>query len=307
MLDEILAARANGAYFRVHGALRRLYQYDTTRAWLEPAHPERARRLVGRPRARGRSCSSAINNEVFALDALRPMAAADMAAASGAALDFDRNLPTSVLPEMLAALEDVRHQGRVRPRAAAADRRPARPRSRRRSRPTWEAARLPGGERRALPRRLGRSRPAALDLRGRRPHRAGVPAAVHGAVLPEEPGDLPVTFHSLDFVVFFAALLRRCTGRCRTAGRTSCCSRASYVFYGWVHPWFLALIVATTLIDYGSALGMDGLAAASEGLPVAGHRLERRPAGVLQVLRLLRRQRLRGCWRWRAGRCRARC
>ncbi|HET6643958.1 MAG TPA: hypothetical protein VFG65_00500, partial [Fimbriimonadales bacterium] len=31
---------------------------------------------------------------------------------------------------------------------------------------------------------------------------------------------------------------------------------ASYVFYGWEHPWFLLPLWASTLIDYGCALGM---------------------------------------------------
>jgi D-alanyl-lipoteichoic acid acyltransferase DltB (MBOAT superfamily) len=32
---------------------------------------------------------------------------------------------------------------------------------------------------------------------------------------------------------------------------------ASYLFYGWVHPWFLILIAASTVFDYASALAMD--------------------------------------------------
>jgi len=100
VLDEILAARSQGAFYRLHGAIRRLYQYDRTRAWLEP-------RLISAPvawsagrRARKKLLES-INSQVFALEALRPMVAADMATASGEALDFHRNLPTSVLPEIL--------------------------------------------------------------------------------------------------------------------------------------------------------------------------------------------------------------
>jgi D-alanyl-lipoteichoic acid acyltransferase DltB (MBOAT superfamily) len=65
-----------------------------------------------------------------------------------------------------------------------------------------------------------------------------------------------VIFHSLDFLVFFAllvalywALPQRSQNILLLAG--------SYVFYGWVHPWFLTLIVATTFIDYCSARGMD--------------------------------------------------
>jgi alginate O-acetyltransferase complex protein AlgI len=32
---------------------------------------------------------------------------------------------------------------------------------------------------------------------------------------------------------------------------------ASYVFYGWLHPWYVALIALTTLFDWGCGLGMD--------------------------------------------------
>ena len=30
----------------------------------------------------------------------------------------------------------------------------------------------------------------------------------------------------------------------------------SYVFYGWVHPWFCILIAASTIVDYICGLGM---------------------------------------------------
>ena len=100
VLDEILAARARGTYYRVHGAVRRAYQYDQTRAWLEPLLIRAPVAWSAGRRAR-KKLLDAINNEVFALEALRPMVAADMASASGEALDFDRHLPTSVLPEIL--------------------------------------------------------------------------------------------------------------------------------------------------------------------------------------------------------------
>jgi hypothetical protein len=99
-LDELLAARALGAHFRLHGLIRRLYQYDQTRAWLEPLLLQAPVAWSAGRRAR-KHLLDRMNDEVFALEALRPMEAADMAAASGAALDFDRNLPTSVLPEIL--------------------------------------------------------------------------------------------------------------------------------------------------------------------------------------------------------------
>ena len=62
-------------------------------------------------------------------------------------------------------------------------------------------------------------------------------------------------FHSLEFLVFFVttvtiywALPHRWQNVLLLV--------ASYMFYGWVHPWFLGLIFATTFIDYLSALGM---------------------------------------------------
>ena len=63
-------------------------------------------------------------------------------------------------------------------------------------------------------------------------------------------------FHSIDFAVFFVvfaaaywALPRRGQNVLLVAG--------SYVFYGWVHPWFAVLVAVTTAVDYVAALGMD--------------------------------------------------
>jgi len=64
-----------------------------------------------------------------------------------------------------------------------------------------------------------------------------------------------VIFHSLDFVVFFLVTLAAYWSL-PTRGQNVLLLAASYVFYGWVHPWFLTLIFATTFIDYWSARGM---------------------------------------------------
>jgi alginate O-acetyltransferase complex protein AlgI len=65
-----------------------------------------------------------------------------------------------------------------------------------------------------------------------------------------------VIFHSLDFVLFFVAftaiywcLPHRPQNIFLFAG--------SYFFYGYIHPWFLALIATSTVIDYCSARGME--------------------------------------------------
>ena len=63
-------------------------------------------------------------------------------------------------------------------------------------------------------------------------------------------------FHSLDFVVFFV-LVVAVYWRLPHRGQNGLLLVASYVFYGYVHPWFLILIAASTLVDYLSALGME--------------------------------------------------
>ena len=99
-LNEIVAARTHGTYYRVHLAAQALYQHDTVRAWLEPKIV-RAPLALAADGPEQTALLDAMNDQVFALEALRPMAAADMQEADDAALDFHRLLPTSVLPEMI--------------------------------------------------------------------------------------------------------------------------------------------------------------------------------------------------------------
>lgn len=100
-LDRIVGMHAQGPFFRVHAWLRDVYQFDRTRAWIEPI-VERApvTLAASRPRAR-RELLGRMNEEIFTLDGLRAMAAADIGAADAERLDFDRDLPRSVLPEMI--------------------------------------------------------------------------------------------------------------------------------------------------------------------------------------------------------------
>ncbi len=66
----------------------------------------------------------------------------------------------------------------------------------------------------------------------------------------------PVIFHSLDFVVFFLAVTTL-YWRLPQRGQNVLLLAASYVFYGYVHPWFLILIGTSTVIDYCAARGME--------------------------------------------------
>ncbi|HET7695812.1 MAG TPA: MBOAT family O-acyltransferase [Vicinamibacterales bacterium] len=63
-------------------------------------------------------------------------------------------------------------------------------------------------------------------------------------------------FHSLDFVIFFAAVTL-IYWRLPHRAQNVLLLAASYFFYGYVHPWFLLLIGASTAIDYASARAME--------------------------------------------------
>jgi alginate O-acetyltransferase complex protein AlgI len=65
-----------------------------------------------------------------------------------------------------------------------------------------------------------------------------------------------VIFHSVDFVVFFVVVVAL-YWRLPQRGQNVLLLVASYVFYGYVHPWFLILIASSTTVDYLSARGME--------------------------------------------------
>jgi hypothetical protein len=100
VLNDILAMHTQGAWYKVHAALDQVYEPGAARAWLEPLLVNAPVPIVARPKAR-RTLLDRINQEVFGLHALRQMAPADMGQADASAFDFPRNLPRSVLPEML--------------------------------------------------------------------------------------------------------------------------------------------------------------------------------------------------------------
>jgi alginate O-acetyltransferase complex protein AlgI len=65
-----------------------------------------------------------------------------------------------------------------------------------------------------------------------------------------------VIFHSLDFVVFFL-VTTFVYWRLPHRAQNVLLLVVSYFFYGYVHPWFLALIALTTVADYWAARGME--------------------------------------------------
>jgi hypothetical protein len=111
-LDRLLAAERLGVFSGVHRAARAAYQFDRTRVWLEP--------LVNNAPAGSPELVRAINTEVFALDKLRKFEAADLAAATDAALDFPASIDRSLLPEILR----LAAQANIRPAFIRVQRRP---------------------------------------------------------------------------------------------------------------------------------------------------------------------------------------
>jgi D-alanyl-lipoteichoic acid acyltransferase DltB (MBOAT superfamily) len=65
-----------------------------------------------------------------------------------------------------------------------------------------------------------------------------------------------VIFHSLDFIFFFVAVTA-IYWMLPQRGQNILLFIASYVFYGYIHPWFLILIATSTIIDYCAARGME--------------------------------------------------
>jgi alginate O-acetyltransferase complex protein AlgI len=77
-----------------------------------------------------------------------------------------------------------------------------------------------------------------------------------------------VIFHSLDFIAFFLVTLAAYWAMPMRAQNVLLLV-ASYVFYGWVHPWWPVLLFATTFVDYWAA---RRISESSSRLPAAGSR-----------------------------------
>jgi len=63
-------------------------------------------------------------------------------------------------------------------------------------------------------------------------------------------------FHSFDFLVFFAVVVT-IYWQLPHRGQNLFLLAASYVFYGWVHPWFVILMLASTTVDYWAGQRME--------------------------------------------------
>jgi hypothetical protein len=105
-LNEIVAAHAQGPWFRLHAWAREAYQFDRTRSWVEPALVQAPVALTtSRPAAR-RQLLDKMNKQLFSLEALRPYAAADITEENPEKLDFQKVVAHSVLPAILRLAQE---------------------------------------------------------------------------------------------------------------------------------------------------------------------------------------------------------
>jgi hypothetical protein len=100
-LDALVAARRKGTWYRAHRAVDAVYQADLATSWMEPA----IRRWWVRwrdPRPGAIDSFEWNVDQIFAVDSLRYDVGADLAQSDVADTpDFQRDLPTSVLPLIL--------------------------------------------------------------------------------------------------------------------------------------------------------------------------------------------------------------
>lgn len=97
-LDEVIAARMRGPWFRVHNTVNAIYGVERANAWVERQLYDWPTRLWTSDEAGRRGWLDTLNFGIMGLERLRPMAAADLQAAEDAEADFARTMPASVLP-----------------------------------------------------------------------------------------------------------------------------------------------------------------------------------------------------------------
>ena len=97
-LNDVIAARMQGPWFRVHNEVNRVYDVERANAYVERQFYDWPTRLFTTDEPGRRAWLDKVNFEIMGLDRLRPMAAADLQAAEDAEADFGRNMPRSVLP-----------------------------------------------------------------------------------------------------------------------------------------------------------------------------------------------------------------
>ena len=102
-VDGVVAAHRLGAFSGVHRAARSIYRFDRTREWLEP-RLTRAPVAVVAPASQHVEFLDTVNSQIFPLERLRHMTAADLPEAAPT-IDFNSQVGRSILPEIVRLAE----------------------------------------------------------------------------------------------------------------------------------------------------------------------------------------------------------
>src|SRR5690606_21560094 len=97
-LNDVIASRTQGAWFRAHQAINAAYNVDRANAWAERQLYDWPVRLWTDDEPQRRAWLDTLNFDLMGIDKLRPMDEADIARAEDAEADFAKNMPRSVLP-----------------------------------------------------------------------------------------------------------------------------------------------------------------------------------------------------------------
>jgi hypothetical protein len=109
-LNDVIASRMQGSWFRLHTMVNGLYGVERANAYLERQLYDWPTRLWTDDEPERRQWLDTLNFEIMSLERMRPMAAPDLQAAEDAEADFGRNMPRSVLPLIvdLARQQDLK-------------------------------------------------------------------------------------------------------------------------------------------------------------------------------------------------------
>jgi alginate O-acetyltransferase complex protein AlgI len=66
-----------------------------------------------------------------------------------------------------------------------------------------------------------------------------------------------MNFTSYEFLLFFPTVFALYWLIRKQAWQNLLLLAASYVFYGWIHPWYAILLGLSTLADYGISLALE--------------------------------------------------
>ena len=242
-----------GVWSRVDAAFNRLYEVDTRVRVAAADDPALVCAAGSIPDPAARLHFENVIEEDFNQNFRRDLAA-DIGAAEDDA-DFARDLPTSVLPLIM----DLSNAHQLPVCFVRVQRRPVG----NRPPPQSPALRRYVADFRAWAESQGAcfhdetgDPELTLDLYEDGDHFARS-RALHADLPRAARSALPMTFHSLPFVIFLPVVLGALLAAAASRARTSCCSPPATCSTASIHPWFVAIMLVSTTVDYWAGQRME--------------------------------------------------